>query len=702
MQDKFKAAFKEEAIGLLDRLEKYFLQLEERPGDREVLDECMRVVHTIKGSAAMFGYGTVSRFSHDVESVIQRCRGGGIFINSSLIDLGLRTGDLLKKLLASEEPPPQEFTAEARDILRRYQTLFPGGGAFPEASVFQVEEKASQGGEGGPRAASAAQKSTNYHIYFKPARDIFRSGTRVLKLLDELSELGNAVFYPHVDDIPALDVIQPEDCYCSWDVLLSCSCAESDIREVFAFVLDRAELRIEALPDTALERGGTRRLGDILLERGAVSPEDLRRALGEQKKLGEVLVDRNYASEKEVESALAEQEFLNRTRSAPGLDSVRVPAEKLDSLVDLAAEFEALQSRFSLALRSAGDPRLESLSEESEKLVSQFRDEALSIRMLPIGEAFEAYRRLVRDLSLELGKEIDLRIEGGEIELDKSIVERLSGPLTHAVRNAADHGIETPAEREKAGKARRGLIVLSASLSGPDVLVSVHDDGRGLDLDAVRRRALELGIMPKGQSFSDAELYSLVFRPGFSTNHRVTALSGRGYGLDAVRREIEAIGGQTGLESRPGEGLSVIMRIPLSFSVIQGLLVRAGGECFILPFDHVEGRLESQKARGGEFEYHGGRAACLDLKQIFELGEGGPGIGEIVALKRGDCVFGLTVDEIIGEKRLLVRPLGRVFRDAEGISGAADMGAGSLALLLDINHLADLAQNTHKPSKGIY
>ncbi len=708
MQDKFIATFREEATDLLERLENSVLKLEERPNDREILDECFRVVHTIKGSSAMFGYATLSLFSHNVETVIQRCRDGGISISGKLTDLGLKTGDLLKKLLASDEPPPQELIDEGTRLLERYTRLFPGGIPLSISTSGSTSSSLQPGegiriaeGQGRAQTASPVRqqngavpgKRNNYHIIFRPERGIFRTGTRVLKLLDELSMLGNALVFPHTDDIPPLEEIDSESCYCSWNILLSTDRSESDIRDVFAFVLDRAELSIEELTEDPLGQGRTKRLGDILLDRGAVSPENLKRALGEQKRLGQVLVDGNYVSESEIESALAEQELLKRVREGGdgGQNTIRVSGEKLDMLIELASELSALQSRFSLAVRSSQNPRLESLSEESERIISQFQDEALAMRTLPVGDIFGRYRRLVRDLSLELGKEADFSIEGGEIELDRSIAERLNGPLIHAIRNSLDHGIEQPSQREKAGKPRRGMVKLSAALSGADVLITVSDDGRGLDREAILGKAIELGLISGAEQPTDSELYSFVFRPGFSTKCSLSTLSGRGYGMDVVQREIEDLGGSVKLDSKPGRGLSVIMSIPLNFSVVQGLLVRVAEEYFILPFEYVEGRLELQATQNDRFEFHGEEAVLLSLRVLFDIEGRDPEMAEIAVLRQNGRIFGLEVDEILGEKRLLIRPLGRVFRNADGITGAADLGQGSLALLLDMNRLSALA-----------
>ena len=509
----------------------------------------------------------------------------------------------------------------------------------------------------------------------------------------------------------ALDALDPEKCVCYWDVLLTTAKSENDLRDVFIFVEDSSELKIERVEEAPLdEEGRSKRLGEILVERGIVSADSLREALGSQKRLGEVLVEKHIATKPEIESALVEQEHLKKVqeRGEAGMGSVRVASDKLDALVDLVGELVTLQARLSRTSLDLQDGPLSSISEQFERLIAQLRDNTMSIRMLPIGSTFNKFRRVVRDLSLELGKEAELLTEGAETELDKTVIEKLGDPLVHIIRNSLDHGIERPDVRRAAGKPEKGSILLSARHSGAYVLIQVTDDGKGLDKDAIYGKAVERGILSPGQEIADEDLYLLIFAPGFSTGKVVSAVSGRGVGMDVVKREIDSLGGSVSLQTEKGRGTTVTLKIPLTLAIIEGLLVRIEGEHYVIPLSSVDGCIEIRREELAAYgdrrilSYRDELVPFLPLREAFETPGEEPEIEQIVIAAAQDAKIGFVVDQVVGDYQTVIKPLGRMFKDVEGVSGATILGDGTVALILDVNRLSYAVQRegARKAAKG--
>ena len=733
MLEKFKETFREEAEELLAQLESILLELEAAPTDQELINAAFRAVHTVKGSAGMFGFERVGRFTHDLESLLDACRNGKRLVDKGIVDLTLKARDKIRSMLAEDDgtAPFDDEAIALMDEFRKQADLTRAGAAAalppaaPQAAILSPPPAGAEPGAGrppvsapattapvaAPKAPSAAPASRSsaavydvpadelatYRLRWRPAADVFLNGTRVLKLFGELASLGDVTAIPSVHDIPPLESVSAEACYVSWDAVVTTNRGINAIRDVFIFVEDSPELlveRIEALPPGH----AVRKLGEILLERGVVAPEPLGEALKTQRKLGEVLVERNLVTGDQLASALAEQTHLKRVQerqAEAGTASIRVASEKLDQLVDLVGEMVTLQARLSRTAVGLAEPELSSIAEQLERLVSQLRDNAMSVRMLPIGSTFNKFRRVVRDLSAELGKDVELMAEGAETELDKTVIERLNDPLVHIIRNALDHGIEKPAARTAAGKPARGTVRLSASHSGANVVIQVSDDGAGMDLDAIRAKAVERGIISRDEVLSEAEAYGLVFRPGFSTAKVVTSVSGRGVGMDVVKREIEALGGVVAVESRRGQGSSISLKIPLTLAIIEGLLVRISSEHYVLPLSSVEACLEltAEEAASGDrlLRYRGELLPWLDLRAFFAVPGEPPATRQVVVVTTQDMRLGLVVDSVVGDYQTVIKPLGRMFKDASGLSGATILGDGTVALIVDFNRLASAA-----------
>ncbi len=700
MNEKFKETFREEADELLVQLEATLLELEEQPTNMELINAAFRAIHTIKGSAGMFGFEKAGHFTHDLESLLDGCRSGKRPVDSTIIDLALRARDKIRGLLA-EDSDSAEFDAEALSLMDEFRMAAQG--AEPAVVTERVPPAAAEGEPRLEPKASAAPAQVEgdartYRIRFEPAADVFLNGTRVLRLFDELAALGQLSSVPDTSRVPMLESLDPEVCYVVWNSMLTTAAGIDAIKDVFIFVEGSSKVRIEevALSDLAVD--GAPRLGEILIDRGAARLEDIGDALRSQHKLGEVLVERNVVSSTELESALSEQAHIKRAqeRQAEGPSaSIRVSSEKLDELVDLVGELVTMQARLLRTSTEILDPGLSSIAEQLDRLVEQLRDNAMGMRMLPIGSTFNKFRRVVRDLSAEMGKDVELAAVGADTELDKTVIERLNDPLIHIIRNSLDHGLESPADRRAAGKPERGSICIKAEHAGANVVISVSDDGRGMDLAAIRAKAVERGLIGAQEALSEAEALMLIFRPGFSTAKTVTSVSGRGVGMDVVKREIDSLGGSVQVESRPGKGSTIILKIPLTLAIIEGLLVRVSDEYFVLPLSLVEACVEANDDDDAEgsrlLRYRGDLIPYVDLRQFFVVPGSVPSHRQIVVVNVQESRVGMVVDAVIGENQTVIKPLGRMYRDAIGLSGATIMGDGRVALIVDCMKVADFA-----------
>ncbi len=683
MMDRHIAAFREEAAELLRELEVSLLELEERPGDGEVVGRVFRALHTIKGSGAMFGFTLLSGFTHRVETIFDGVREGRIAVTPPLIGATLAARDHIQALLAAPEGAGSELDGVGEGIL--------------EQLTRAVGEPPPPPDPAGPSVSAAGPSGTiaTWRIRFEPAPDILLTGANPLLLLRDLRELGNLSLVAHMDRVPDLAAFDPEQCYVHWDLILTTAAGKDAIHDVFIFVEDRANISIEPVAETAAGR-----LGDLLVARGDVLPEAVEGAVKERPRVGELLVSRGLASEEQVRAALLEQQHLGalkeKRQRVEAESTLRVPAAKLDSLVNIVGELVTMQARLSGYSLESGDAEITFIAGEVERLTETLRESAMSMRMLPIGETFARFKRLVRDLSSDLGKRVDLLIEGAATELDKSVIEVLVDPLVHLIRNAIDHGIESPERRAAAGKPPVGRLLLAASHEGAFVSIRVSDDGAGLDHGAIRARAVERGLIAPDALLSEQQLAALILKPGFSTASAVSEISGRGVGTDVVQRAVEDLRGTLAVQSTQGQGTSVTLRIPLTLAIIDGLLVEAGGDCFVVPLSNISSCQELARERGAVrrqslVTVREQLVPYVVLREHFHIpGEAPPNEQVIIAETReGPC--GLVVDRVIGDHHTVVKRLGNLYRHVEEVSGATILGNGKVALILDVDKLARAA-----------
>jgi two-component system chemotaxis sensor kinase CheA len=695
-------AFREEAYELLAELETALLELEERADDAQLIDRVFRAMHTIKGSGAMFGFDDIAVFTHELETVFDLVRDGRMGVNAELVNLALAARDQIKAMLdASTGGDPADHAA-CEAIITALKQMVPCGPspepvenpatepnlAFSLPDVMDTDEHADDG-----------IREETYRIRFSPHPHLFQTGTNPLLLIDELRHMGVCTVMARADAIPPLDAMDPELCYTCWDIVLTTAQDLNAIRDVFIFVEDVSDIKIQKIDE---ETADHKKIGEILVERGDLGSADLEKVLREQPRIGQVLVSKTIVAQGVVDSALSEQAHVRQRQeqkqAALKSSSIRVASEKLDKLVDLVGELVTVQARLSQKAVAHEDSDLMNIAEVVERLTAELRDNTMSIRMLPIGTTFSKFKRLVRDLSNELGKEVVLTTTGGQTELDKTVIDQLNDPLVHIIRNSIDHGVEPPQIRAAAGKPRQGTVHLTAEHSGANVLICISDDGAGLNAQVIRETAIAKGLITADANKTDRELFNLIFAPGFSTNKTVTSVSGRGVGMDVVKRSIESLRGSIEINSTRGQGTAITLKLPLTLAIIDGLLMQIGKTHFVIPLSSVDECVELthedtintngrhiMKVRDQIIPY-------VPLRKLFGIYGDRPSIEQIVITELGGNRIGFVVDQIIGEHQTVIKNLGKVYKDAPGFSGATILADGTVALILDVNGLSEVAR----------
>jgi len=681
--------FRIEARELFEQLESTLLDIEGDPENKELIDSAFRALHTIKGSGAMFGFDAASAFTHHVENAFDMVRKGEAHVSRELVEVALAAKDQMRILIDS---PEEADPIRSEAILAQLAELMGTQGSAAKSSA-----------AAGPALPEATAVHATYRVHFKLAPNALTMGANPILLLKELRELGEATVVTVSDNVPPLENFDPFTCYAHWECVVTTERPRSEIEDVFMFVIDDMELKV-----TEVE-AEEKRLGEILVEHQAVSPDALAKALDSQPRIGGMLVKDGLVSHDKVAAALAEQKHLKAEaeKAARKEDAgIRVQAERLDALMDQVGELVIAQARLRQLANNGSDIHLKSLVEEIERLSSQLRDTTMGIRMVPIGSLFSRFRRLVRDLSKDLGKEVQLTTSGEETELDKTVIERLHDPLVHLIRNSMDHGIGMPDQREEQGKPRMGTVHLSAVHSGAQVLISISDDGRGIDPVRVRAKAEENGLIIPGAELSDNELYQLIFQPGFSTAEKITNVSGRGVGMDVVKRAIDSLRGTIDVTSAQGEGSTITLRLPLTLAIIDGLLVRVGEGRYVIPLSAVEECVELRpeddlRATGRDFlNIRDVVVPFLRLRRLFNVAAPADPYQKVVIVSAGETRVGLAVDQIIGDHQTVIKSLSKLHAGVQTFSGATILGDGTVALILDVPRLIDYGQSHESQLKA--
>jgi len=677
--------FLEEARELLIKIENALLELEKRPEDRELVNEVFRGLHTIKGSGAMFGFGPVAEFTHQVENLFDEVRKGRIAVNPRIIDIGLRAADGISRLLLDPDSDPDHKTLLSDIELLRSPIGTETNGVIQESDPPGPGTLSRQKGAGDPQA---------WRILLKPQAQILNRGVRLESLFSELGELGVYHAQAMTDALPGLEDLDFSSVYLSWAITLATSESLANIRAVFMFVEDYMEITIDPI-ESVNEFGEpvTPKLGEILVSRGNLSSEQVDAVRQAQTAFGEVAVAQGLLKPVHVEAALAEQTIIrgtnNEREGRQESATIRVRKEKLDALVDLVGELVILQAILDLKAKGDSTGTFAAISETLARLAADLRDTTMNIRMVPLEESFASFQRLTRDLSRQVGKELRLDVSGGSTELDKNIIEALKDPLIHILRNTADHGIEPTDVRLKAGKDAVGKILISARQVGSRVEIAVSDDGGGLNLARIKARAVEHKLIDASET-NEKRIMAMIFEPGFSTAAKTTGLSGRGVGMDVVKKNIEKLRGEVSLKSETGKGMTVTLSIPLTLVIVEGLLVQVAGSDYVISLSQVEecvdltDDLQVGRKDGSMIRLRGKTIPVLSLREILGIPKPFPGLSRLVIVQDDGAAVGLLVDSVVGRKQVVIKPLSNSLRPIKILSGATILGDGSVALILDV------------------
>lgn len=690
-----RSLFIDEANSLLADMERFLLEIE--AGDAtsaQHIDAIFRAAHTIKGSAGLFGFDHIVAFTHNVESVLDKVRAGQIGLDGDLINLMLQCQDHTASLIHQLEDESSSIDVATGTALINQLHVY-----LDPTPVVITEPVLS------------ATETEHWQLDIQYGEDVFRDGMDPLSqlhYLQSLGELRQVQLLPHWPDPAAFD---PESCYLQLKFELASTATKQQIADVFEFVQDNSKVLIappqqikatlDALPTV------DEKLGTLLVNAGAVTERELQTALSSQKgqdkdvALGQVLVDQGAVSPEMVAVALDKQKATEHKRPAD-FQFLKVEARKLDELINLVGELVTAGAGIDVLVQEIANEKLKESFSVLTGLLEQIRDGALGLRMVQVGESFSRLRRIVRDVSKELGKDIELTVAGADTELDKSMVEKLSDPLMHIVRNALDHGIESKELRLYKGKPAQGQLKLSACHESGSVVIEIADDGAGLNIERIRAKAIEKNIISADQELAEEDIYKLIFAPGFSTAAAVTNLSGRGVGMDVVKRNIEELRGQIQISSVPDQGTVFRIRLPLTLAIIDGFLVSVAGTYLVLPLNMVQECIEFQMSQqDNERNYLDLRGEVLPfirLRQLFELAGPAQSRENIVVVQYGNHRAGLVVDHLHGELQAVIKPLNTLFRSLRGIGGYTILGSGNVGLILDIPQLVQFATTLENQS----
>jgi two-component system chemotaxis sensor kinase CheA len=666
-------AFLSEADEQVRALEELLLQLEDQPADRELLNALFRCAHTVKGSAGLFGLDALVGFTHHMETLLSHLREGTLALTPELSTLLLRCNDQVRGLVAEAGGRAPDAGAEAQraELARALQA------ALPTAGTPRAEAAAPAPAPTGPATAR------RWRVQAQFGADTFRDGMDPLAIVHYLAGLGTLqAAQLDTEAVPALDVLEPERCHIAFTLELESSADAAELEGAFVFVQEDCRFAVEPLDADPATAAAAPTATPAPAPTAAPAPAPT------------------------ADAAPAARSAAPRAAGGDDQRFIRVQAQRLDDVINLLGELVIAGAGAADLARQTHHRQLIEANAQINRLVEEIRNGTLQLRMVPIGETFTRFRRVVRDTAAELGKDVVLELVGGETELDKSVVERIADPLMHLVRNALDHGLEPPAERVAAGKPAQGRLVLSACHVAGSIVIRIEDDGRGIQRRKVLQRAWDRGLVERGVEPSDEAVLRLIFEPGFSTAEAVTNLSGRGVGMDVVRSNIEALRGSVTIASDEGRGSCIEIRLPLTLAIIDGFLVGVGPSRFIFPLDAVVEVIENRTReadldrRGrGVVELRGQVLPVVSLRALYGLPPAAVERSSVVVLQAGNRRYGVLVDALLGQHQTVIKPLGRMFRSLRGMSGSSILGNGDVALIFDVMALSQLAAEPLEPPR---
>ena len=687
-RDKLLEIFVAESEDLLADLEQGLMVLENDAEDEEVINRIFRAAHTLKGNAGMANLDSYVSLAHVMENLLDSVREGSLKVGEELISVLLKSTDALKELTEEVAATGQaSLSAEHSQLVEALKS-------------FQQEPEQEQ--KSANRAATAEPTGPRvFEVSMQFREDLFATGQDPVWLIEELLELGEMIeVKPNTQRIPGIEAIDPETLYLSWKIYLRTERSRSEIKDVFIFVEEENRINVrDVTREYAQSIAEERKLGELLVEAGAVENKDLERALSQQKRVGEILVSSGLVNQEQLNSALKKQKVARKIFKST---SIRVDTRKLDSLVNAVGEMIISVAQVNQKSHElVGEADLVTAIESLEQVSRSLQEQVMSLRMVPVKDTFERFRRPVRDLSNELNKFVLLETKGTETELDKNVIDQLVDPLKHMVRNCVSHGIESPEDRVKAGKSDTGRIELKAAQREGHIVIEIADDGRGIDPEALLQKARSKGLAREDEVPSEREIFDFIFAPGFSTAAQISEISGRGVGLDVVKRNVESLRGSIEVDSELGRGTTFRIRLPLTLAIIDGMKAQVGSTTVSIPLNSVIELIEPSKdvllkVEGEDFvDVRGEVLPMVHLAKLFNFEPSeSKAENKIVVVEDEGRKFGISVDRVLGMEQAVIKPLDQAFSLFErlspeftrpsGVAGATILGDGSIGLILDV------------------
>ena len=680
--------FCEDVEEQLTFMENALIQMQEDGANDESIGALFRAMHTIKGTAGMFGFDVVVGFTHIAENLLSEIRDGKIELTEDMIDIFFKVKDHVQRLvdLATKDEDLDDFMQVTNDeLLKILKSMMLDAKSLQEAVETEEEVVEENSGE------------ELWHISFRLKPSFFSSGMDVIGILNFFSILGEVKKMLFIDsNIPDIKDIEPTQAYIGYEILFLTDVPYAEIEEIFEFVIDDVELHIfkaddldmlQALVDTQDD------LKEKLLSAGFDNVTNLK---SETQKIQEIKSsNQNKTNSTQTKSTTPATKEKPTTTNVKRSFSLRVDSSKIDQLINQISEMVIANAKVSQRADTLDDNELSESTTILSDMLEEIRTGIMNIRMVQVGDSFNKFKRIVHDLSKKVDKEIDFEIIGGETELDKMVVEKISDPLVHMLRNSIDHGIELPDEREVLGKSAKGHVVLKTYPDAGTIVIKISDDGKGLPKDKILAKAIANGMISENNNLSDKEIYNLIFAAGLSTAEEVSDISGRGVGMDVVKKNIESLRGTVDINSKEGEGSVFTIRLPLTLAIIDGFLVQSGKTKYIIPLEMIQECIEldakyKNEMAGNEFiNLRDSMLPLLDIRTYFKEEESQSRRENVVVVRYGDYKIGMMVDELFGEFQTVIKPLGEVFRNVPGISGGTILGSGEIALIFDIPKLME-------------
>lgn len=682
---QFIPSFLEESFEGLELMESNLLSLD--AGDDESVHAIFRAAHSIKGGAGTFGFNKVTEFTHLVETLLDEMRDGRRDITDNDTELLLVAVDCMRLLLEAA----RDDVDYDKDKVEKTTSLL--------AQTLSNELPSGNNGALDVESNTAAPKGKVWQISFIPEHHLVQTGNDPIFLFNALADLGELSVKAKTDELPPLNDMDAEELYLSWELSLISDANEADIREVFEWVEDECTLEIEAIEaiEEIEEVEATAEVAECEISEGLDNSLSVDKTLSLN---SSNIVTAEKISSAEQPSAAIEK---SKTNSKADVGSIRVGVDKVDTLINLVGELVITQSMLSELGNDFHMSKLEKLTSGLDQLLQntkELQESVMKIRMLPISFAFNRFPRLVHDLSLKTNKEVELIIRGEQTELDKTVMEQIGDPLVHLVRNAVDHGIESTEVRLANGKSKSGTIILDAYHQGGNIVIEINDDGGGINREAVLNTAIEKGLVDNHTTLTDSQVFDLLFEPGFSTAKEVSDISGRGVGMDVVKRNIQSLGGRIQVESEQGKGSKFKVNLPLTLAILDGQLVRVGSEVYIIPLitivESLQAKPELINRVSGDMTVYRLRednVPVIPIYQLFDLPAETKDVNNalLVVVESDDQKVGLMVDDLLAQQQVVIKSLNDNYQQVNGVSGATILGDGSVAMILDVPGMIAMA-----------